>query len=361
MIPNKLQTYFPIIRSREELLSEIHNQAALQSIFDSWTGAEQKEFLDFCTGVRGVKLLYDSFFKEIMDPEQTPERLERLLSLLLKRRITILAVLPLDSSRIAGENSLLIMDIVVQLEDESIINLEVQKLGYKFPGQRAACYSSDLLLRQYKRTRSEHKKKFSYKDIKGVYTIVLFETSPRELHRFPDRYLHFFEQKSDTGLTLDLLQKYLFIPLDIFREIQHNKDITNELEAWLVFLSMDDPEMIIRLITAYPEFKPLYEQVYGICRNVEDVMGLFSEELRILDENTVQLMIDEMQETIDRQKVELKENDLRHRAALEENDLRHRAMLEEERRHHEEIRQQLQQQIAGLEQLLKKQTAADKR
>lgn len=40
---------------------------------------------------------------------------------------------------------------------------------------------------------------------------------------------------------------------------------------------------------------------------MEDVMGLFSEELRILDRNTVQYMIDEMQDTIDAQKVELGE------------------------------------------------------
>lgn len=230
------------------------------------------------------------------------------------------------------------MDIVVELEDGDIINLEVQKLGYRFPGERAACYSSDLLLRQYKRLRGERRKKFSYKEIRGVYTIVLFETSPKEFHRFPATYLHYFEQRSDTGLELELLQKYLFIPLDIFREIQHNKTITNELEAWLVFLSMDEPEMIIQLISAYPAFKPLYEQVYEICRNVEDVMGLFSEELRILDENTVQLMIDEMQETIDRQQAELAERDSRHQAELEET--RQNMLL-------------MQQRIDELEKLLK--------
>lgn len=305
MIPNKLQTYFPTLRTREELLAEIHSRDDLLTVYRSWRPEDQMEFLDFCTGTRGVKMLYDSFFKEILDPNRSPERLERLLSLLLNRQTTILAVLPLESPRIAGESSLLTMDIVVELEDGSILNLEVQKIGYRFPGQRAACYSSDLLLRQYKRIRGDRRKKFSYKDIKGVFTIVLFENSPSPFHRFPDCYLHYFEQHSDTGLHLDLLQKYLFIPLDIFREKQHNRDITNELDAWLVFLSMDDPEIIVRLITAYPEFRPLYEQIYEICRNVEDAMGLFSEELRILDENTVQLMIDEMQETIDRQRAEL--------------------------------------------------------
>lgn len=60
--------------------------------------------------------------------------------------------------------------------------------------------------------------------------------------------------------------------------------------------------MIIQLITEYPEFKVMYQQAYGICRNVEALMGIFSEELRIMDRNTVKYMVDQMQEEIDSQK-----------------------------------------------------------
>lgn len=68
-----------------------------------------------------------------------------------------------------------------------------------FRGERSACYSADLLLRQYRRVRMKNKeegqkKKSCYRDIKDVYTIVLFETSPSELHRFRDRYLHHFDR-----------------------------------------------------------------------------------------------------------------------------------------------------------------------
>ena len=77
------------------------------------------------------------------------------------------------------------------------------------------------------------------------------------------------------------------------------------MDAWLAFLSMDDPDIIIRLITEYPEFKAMYQQVYEICRNVEALMGIFSEELRIMDRNTVKYMVDQMQEEIDSQKQEI--------------------------------------------------------
>ena len=77
------------------------------------------------------------------------------------------------------------------------------------------------------------------------------------------------------------------IPLDIFRAKLQNKGIDNELDAWLTFLSVDEPEMIGQLIKEYPQFKPMYQQIYDICRNMERVIELYSEELRILDRNTV--------------------------------------------------------------------------
>lgn len=198
-----------------------------------------------------------------------------------------------------------------------LANVEIQKIGYKFPGQRSACYSSDLLLRQYKRIRGTQNKKFSYKDIKDVYTIVLYEKSPSEFHAFPNIYLHYFEQRSDSGLELPLLQKFLFVPLDIFLQNQHNKIINNKLDAWLLFFASGNPEDVIHLIEKYPEFQTMYQQAYQICRNMEDVMGLFSEELQILDRNTVQYMIDEMQDVIDKKDVLLVEKD----ALLEKKDV----------------------------------------
>ena len=342
----KLKQYFPMIRERKDIKREIDGNPKLLEKYREWDEEQQEEFLDYCTGVKGVKVLYDAFFKEIMNPENTPERLNELLSLLLGQNVTIKRVLPGDSTRLADEQSLLIMDILVELEDNSLANVEVQKIGYSFPGQRSACYSSDLLLRQYKRVKGEKKKAFSYKDIKSVYTIVFFETSIKEFHEYPQNYIHKFKQQSDTGLELELLQKYVFIPLDIFRGIYHNNGKSNgknnsennadssescnangssksesgrqnsgcnehykavnrhwnKKEAWLIFLSTDEPEIIIELISQYPEFKEMYEEIYVMCQNVEKVMEMFSKELIQLDRNTVQYMIDEMQDTIDVQK-----------------------------------------------------------
>ena len=115
---------------------------------------------------------------------------------------------------------------------------------------------------------------------------------------------------------MDLLQDYIFISLDIFRSKMHNKKVTTLLEAWMTFFSTDDPEEIIKLITDFPQFKPMYETLYQMCRNVENVMDFFSEELREMDRNTVRYMIDELQKEVDLQKALLQEKD----AALAEKD-----------------------------------------
>ena len=233
-------TVFPDDSDKEEVLNEIESKSRLKKFyFMSGQRKIKNEFFRFCTGVKGIKIMYDFMIKEILNPENTPERVNELLTLLLGQRVRIVDVLPNDGTRLADESTLLITDMVVQLEDGSIANLEIQKIGYYFPGERSACYSADLLLRQYKRVRGIKGKRFSYRDIKQVYTIVLFEKSPTEFQKFSNNYIHRFMQKSDTGVNINLLQEYLFIPLDIFKKNQQNENrsvkIENRLEAWLAF------------------------------------------------------------------------------------------------------------------------------
>ena len=235
-----LEKYFPMLQSREEVLEKIREKKELSKMFDRWEERRQKEFLDFCTGAKGVKMLYDFCAKAILNPEVYPERIEELIS---------------------------------------------------------------LLLRQYRQVRNQMTKEtFSYREISNVYTIVLFEKSTSEFHALPDQYIHKFRQKSDTGLQIDLLQEFVFVALDIYREKHQNKNIEKRLDGWLTFLISDEPEDIIALIERYPDFKAMYEQIYEICRNIEQVMGMFSKELYELDRNTVRYMIDELQEEYQKQK-----------------------------------------------------------
>lgn len=297
-MPKTLQQYFPIIRNRSDILAIIHSDAKLLNIYHSWSIEQQHLFLDFCSGARGVKILYDAFFKEIFNPENDPTRLERLLSLIMGQQVKVLKTLPTEGSRLGADSPLLIMDILVELEDKSLANIECQRYGYKFPGQRAACYSADLLMRQYRRIKSEKGKSFSYKDIQKVCCVIFYVNSPSEFKSYSPTYIHHIKQQTDSELDLNLLQEFYFVNLDIFQDVMQYKAIETPLEAWLTFLSSDEPTVIMALLTDYPEFQAMYNDIYTICRNIEKVMYMFSEELLILDKNTAQYMIDEMQGTI---------------------------------------------------------------
>ena len=146
-------------------------------------------------------------------------------------------------------------------------------------------------------------------------------------------------------------QKFIYISLDIFRGKQQNEDgkIHNRLEAWLTFFCRDEPEMILRLIEQYPEFKALYEDVYELCRNVEGLMEIFSKELLEMDRNTVKLMIDRMQEKINTQEETIKEQSQTiqaKNAALEQKDV----ALEQKDAELEIAKQQMQCQAESFEQ-----------
>ena len=264
----------------------------------------------------------------------------QLLSLLLETKIRIKQILPNDSVRLANEYTLLITDIVIETEDGRIADLEIQKIGYVFPGQRTACYSADLLLRQYKRVKDRKRresKKFNYRDLKKVYTIVLFEKSTREFHEIPGKYLHYGEHTYDTGLKLETLQKSVLVGLDIFRKNIENRSIENKLEAWLLLLSSDEPERIMELLEMYPEFREIYEEVYQMCRNVEGIMSLFSKELEEMDRNTVSYMIEELEAEV-KAAEERAEQERQEREAAEE---RAKQEMEEQKREIAELQEKI--------------------
>ncbi len=312
---------FGIPQSREEVLDMLRADSAVYRQYLTLTEQLQQEFLAFCMGTRGAKITYDPFFKYVFDPQRNPQRLQDFISLCLGQELTIVAVLPNESTRLTEEGSLLVMDILVRLATGALVNVEIQRIGYYFPGPRCACYSSDLVMRQYSQVRSrmqQEGKRFSYRDIRKVYTIVLIQSSTSEFHLFPDQYLHYASQTFNTGLPLDLIQEYLIIPLDIFLGIPHNK--LTRLDAWLYFIASDKPVDILRVIREYPEFKELYREVFQFRFKVKELVSMYSEGLRLLDLGTVQYMIEEQQTQIQQLQMKLKEKDAAAAKALAEKD-----------------------------------------
>ena len=108
-----------------------------------------------------------------------------------------------------------------------------------------------------------------------------------------------------------------------------------------MFLGTDDPDRIVSLLDQYPWFENLYRDLYTACCNTEKVMDMFSEELRILDRNTAQYMIDEMEAEIRKQGEQLKEKD----AQIEERD----AQLEKKDAQIEEKDAQIEERDAKLQ------------
>ncbi|MBS5607074.1 MAG: hypothetical protein KHX84_22360 [Enterocloster asparagiformis] len=52
------------------------------------------------------------------------------------------------------------------------------------------------------------------------------------------------------------------------------------------------------MIEAYPEFAELYREVFDFRYHKKELVSMYSEALRILDQNTVELMVELQQEEI---------------------------------------------------------------
>ena len=315
-------------KDRYEVISELKKTPENYNRYIRLSDNLRSRLLDFLCGKKTLPLTYDPFFKKLFNTDITPERLESFIGSIIKRKVKIKNVLTQEESLLQGA-SLLIMDIVVELDDGSFANVEIQKISYLFPAQRMSCYSADLLLRQYARVRGEKGDAFTYKDLKKVYTIIIFEDSPKELREdsMKDTYVHIGKTVFSSKAKLDMLQEYYLLPLDVFQESYYskgNRDI-NTLNGWLALLSTDTVDRLDELISDYPWLEGIVADMAGYLERPEEVIGMFSDALKILDENTVHYMIEQQKEELEKAKQMLAEKD----SALAEKELEMTSALAE--------------------------------
>ena len=63
------------------------------------------------------------------------------------------------------------------------------------------------------------------------------------------------------------------------------------------------------MIEAYPEFSEIYREVFRFRYQMKELMSMYSEALKILDANTVNLMVELQQQKIAEQSAQLKVKD----------------------------------------------------
>ncbi len=283
------------------LKNDYHSYREYSVMRDEW----KQKFMDFCIGKKTLPMMYDAFFKRIFNPDIHSERLSSLLSSLIGEEVRVKKILPLEDNYIDGAR-MMVMDIIVEAEDGSIANVEVQKIPYLFPGERISCYSSDIVLRQYSRLRGEKGKDFLYEDLRKVYTIVIYEKTEGIFHKIPGKFIHRGKVKFDTGLELELLQEYCLIALDVFHQIPYHKE-KNMVTGWLSFLTTESLEDAEQLLVDYPWLTEIYQEIASYRENPREALMMFSDALRELDRNTMLYMIDEQMKQMEEQKEILNE------------------------------------------------------
>lgn len=307
----------------EEVITYLKNDAGAYHEFLVMNDEWKRRFMDFCIGKKTLPILYDVFFKRIFHPDIHPERLSSLISSLIGEEVRVKKILPLEDYYMDGAR-MMVMDILVEAQDGSLANVEVQKNPYHFPGERISCYSSDMVLRQYSRIRGEKGKDFLYKDLRKVYTIVIYEKTEGCFHKIPECYVHRGKVKFDTGLELELLQEYCLIALDVFRKISYHKE-KDILTGWLSFLTTESMEDAENLIADYPWLLEIYQEIASYREKPEEVLTMFSRMLHELDRNTMQYMIDEQKKELEERDKELEERDKQ----IEERDKQVEELLQE--------------------------------
>lgn len=308
----------PGFSTREDAVAFLRGNAGLWEQYERLPEDFRKELIGYCIGENGLLITRDFVFKKIFDPSNHPKRLESLLSALLGATVRIVSVLPTGGLQMAEKGSFVVMDVLTEMEGLGFADLEMQKIGYRFPLQRSDCYGADIIMRQYNRVRSQMREEkkdgqpFDFRKLKPVFCIVLTEESWSEFRKWPDLYIHRRHMTFDTGIMQEEkgLREDIYVCLDLYRKKrQVIDDKMSMIDAWLTFLSETDAGRIMELLEVFPEFREPYSEIADFMRNPEELMEMYSEVLRIMDRNTERNMVADLQTEVEelQERVEEKE------------------------------------------------------
>lgn len=130
--------------------------------------------------------------------------------------------------------------------------------------------------------------------------------------------MHKSAMSFDSGLKLKDLTKFIFISLDDFLKMRHNIDKDNSegpalkgltfesrtismLDAWLLLLSSDNPGDIYAILKKSPVFGEIYRDIVNFQFQPKELIGMYSETLKLMDQNMIKFMIDEQKEKLEKQ------------------------------------------------------------
>ena len=116
---------------------------------------------------------------------------------------------------------------------------------------------------------------------------------------------YIISKKYRTNIRFVLCRWLPLISLNVFSENKYPMDKNNRVTTWLSLLATRNVDDLTEILAVYPWLEAIYQDMASYLHKPEEVLTMFSDALKILDHNTVQYMIDEMQNTIDDQKAQL--------------------------------------------------------
>ena len=123
-------------------------------------------------------------------------------------------------------------------------------------------------------------------------------------------------------------QEFYLISLDVFREVGYAKN-DNELTAWLSLLATNTYEDAELLCQKYPWMEEIFAEISEYVHNPEEVVGMFSEALKMMDDNMYHYMADQYQAKVEKQQAELENQQVKIENLQTESQKLYQALIEQ--------------------------------
>ena len=229
------------------------------------------------TKTSALTLKNDILFQELFAKKGNEYLLKSFLKSLLTdfhiHKVTVAKQVNLPRSEFSEKLS--ILDLKATLDENTIVNLEMQRVKDNYIIPRATYYSSKILANELQASQN-------YSSLKKVITIVFLDyvIFPHKGYITETKLI----DKCHKDQELNEYQKYYFIELPKFRKEKLNLD--DPLSAWLTFIDGENKEGVKKVMEKYFDIKKAMKELEYLTGDEEKRKIADLKERAILDYNS---------------------------------------------------------------------------
>lgn len=269
--------------SQDEAKQRLTKDYILKAQFSAFGKEYQKILLEFEKGIKPLPMYLDGFFDYCIGNPSNMDTTSILLSDILGCKVTITEQLD-DVINVTDKLNYYTVRYAIKFENESMADLVLMKMDFTPSEEMLECIQANNTISQYNRLKQIKGSHFRFDLLRPCYTVIFTEKSLQNVKK-QDKINDFCVWHDNKTFSQGAPSLSHLIMLSYEDYLRSKGKKNSNLDAWMTFLTSNDPSDALQLATIFPHFAEIYKRASLLRNDTPNLINLMANSIRHREHN----------------------------------------------------------------------------